>query len=393
MNVQQLLGELSPQQFLQQYWQKKPLLIRNALPEFRNPLSPDELAGLACEESVESRIILERGGTHPWEIRHGPFEETDFSALPESHWTLLVQDVEKHLPELEQIVSAFHFIPHWRIDDLMISYAPTQGSVGPHADDYDVFLLQGMGQRRWQISRQPLQRRDLIPGLELEILARFEHEQEWTLNPGDMLYLPPGVIHHGVALNDCMTYSIGFRAPRQYDLVHSYLEHVLDHTDTGLRYADPELEPSREPYAISPQALDALHALLQNALTRPEEEINTWLGQFLTEPKHHLSPVHADPALSATEFLSAWKQAGALWRNSACRFLYISDKSQGSSTLFVNAEAYPLPAIPDSLIADLCSATALPYDELQAALEQKCLVEALCDLYNRGAYYINHDEQ
>lgn len=393
ITLQQLLGDLTPEQFLQQYWHKKPLLIRNALPGFGDALSPDELAGLACDGEVESRIILKQGGAHPWEIRHGPFDEDDFAALPESHWTLLVQDVEKHLPQLEQIISAFHFIPHWRIDDLMISYATAQGTVGPHADAYDVFLLQGMGQRHWQISQQPLQRHDLLPDLELEILAHFEPEQEWTLNPGDMLYLPPGVIHHGVALNDCMTWSIGFRAPRQYDLLHSYLEHLLEYTDPKLRYADPELKPTEEPFTISPQALDALRELLESALNRPAAEINSWLGEFLTEPKQHLAPAHADPALSVTEFLSSWKQAGVLWRDSSCRFLYYSDKSAGSTTLFVNAERYCLPTTSARLLHDLCSAETLRYVALESSLKQDGLAQALCDLYNRGCYHFNHDEQ
>lgn len=210
----QLLGGLSAAQFLREYWQKQPLLIRKAMPHWRDPLSPEELAGLACEPGVEARLVLQRAGVGPWSVRHGPFSEADFLTLPETHWTLLVQDAEKQAPALlGDFLEPFRFIPDWRCDDLMISYAPTDGSVGPHWDQYDVFLLQGKGRRRWQISTQPLQPDNLLPDTELRILCDFTPEQEWLLEPGDMLYLPPRVAHHGVAVEPCLTYSIGWRAP------------------------------------------------------------------------------------------------------------------------------------------------------------------------------------
>ena len=171
-----VLGELSPAQFLAEYWQKQPLLVRGAWPGFQDPLTPEELAGLACEEGVESRLVLEQGGEKPWEVRHGPFVDDDFLKLPDSHWTLLVQDVEKHIADLAALLEPFRFIPDWRIDDLMISYAPPAGTVGPHVDDYDVFLLQGQGRRRWQISRRPVEPDNCLPDTELRILREFVPE-------------------------------------------------------------------------------------------------------------------------------------------------------------------------------------------------------------------------
>ena len=183
---------LTQQQFLQQYWQKKPLLIRQAFSDFQSPISPDDLAGLACEPEIESRLIEEKGALGPWQVRSGPLTEDDFARLPSTHWTMLVQDVDKHLPELQSLLDPFRFIPDWRRDDLMVSYAPQHGSVGPHTDGYDVFLLQAMGERRWQINDKAMTDAALIEGLDVQILQEFHPDQSWDLQPGDMLYLPPG---------------------------------------------------------------------------------------------------------------------------------------------------------------------------------------------------------
>ncbi|RKZ82116.1 MAG: cupin domain-containing protein, partial [Gammaproteobacteria bacterium] len=179
---------LSQQQFLDQYWQKKPLLIRQAYTDFESPISADDLAGLACEPAIESRLIEENGQAGPWQVTNGPLSEDDFARLPATHWTMLVQDVDKHLPEVQYLLDPFRFIPDWRRDDLMISYAPEFGTVGPHTDSYDVFLLQAMGTRRWQISDEPIYEAKLIDGLGLQILQEFTPDQTWDLRPGDMLY-------------------------------------------------------------------------------------------------------------------------------------------------------------------------------------------------------------
>ncbi|HPQ96555.1 MAG TPA: cupin domain-containing protein, partial [Thiolinea sp.] len=221
------LGELAVEDFLRDYWQQQPLLVRQAFPGFELPLSADELAGLACDTDT-ARLVLERGGRHPWELRSGPIAEDAFAGLPETHWTLLVNDCEKMVPELQAIVQPFRFIPDWRIDDLMISYAAPGGSVGPHVDAYDVFLLQAQGRRRWQISSQPCTPDNFIPDLDLRVMQAFSPEQEWVLEPGDLLYLPPGVPHYGVAMGECMTCSIGFRAPSQAELLERLLGHLVE---------------------------------------------------------------------------------------------------------------------------------------------------------------------
>ena len=205
-----LLGGLTVNEFLRDYWQKKPLLIRQAVPGFKGLLDPQQLIELACRDDVQARLVTNQ--RNHWELRNEPFQPGDFGGLTKKgKWSVLVQGVNHFLPEAAELVKQFSFIPHARLDDLMVSYAPKGGGVGPHFDIYDVFLVQGYGHRRWQISTQD--DRELIPGAPLRILQRFNVEQEWVLAPGDMLYLPPQCGHNGIAEDDCMTYSIGFRTP------------------------------------------------------------------------------------------------------------------------------------------------------------------------------------
>jgi 50S ribosomal protein L16 3-hydroxylase len=231
-----LLGGLS-HPFLREVWHKRPLLIRNAVPGFTGLLSPDDMLQLAGRDDVESRLV-QGSGTH-WQLDHGPFRKSDFRRLPKTGWTLLVQSLNHVLPAADALLTHFNFVPHARLDDLMASYAVPGGSVGPHFDSYDVFLLQGQGHRRWQISTQT--DLALLDDAPLKILRRFEIEDEWVLGPGDMLYLPPHVAHYGVAEDACMTYSIGFRAPTAEELAHGFLIHLQDTLTLEGRYADPDL--------------------------------------------------------------------------------------------------------------------------------------------------------
>ena len=186
--------------FIRQYWQKQPCLIRQAIPDFESPISPQELAGLACEDEVHSRLIIEKGAETPWQLSYGPFAEEVFTALPETHYSLLVSECEKWIPECRSLLAQFQFIPAWRIDDLMVSYAAPGGSVGPHSDEYDVFLLQAEGKRQWQYTDTRVDNPALIADLDLAIMQDFNSDQEAILSPGDLLYLPPGIAHHGVAI-------------------------------------------------------------------------------------------------------------------------------------------------------------------------------------------------
>ncbi|HWS40323.1 MAG TPA: cupin domain-containing protein, partial [Arenimonas sp.] len=205
-------------QFLAEYWQKKPLLIRQAFPGYQAPLSPEDLAGLACEQGPLSRLVSYERENDKWHLRNGPFDEDEFPALGHKDWTLLVQDMDKWDGDVGQLLEAFRFIPRWRIDDVMISFAVEGGSVGPHIDQYDVFLLQAQGHRQWQIEDQARFEPAFREDSELKLLVEFTPTHTWDLAPGDMLYLPPGFAHHGVALDSCMTFSVGTRAPSSAEM-------------------------------------------------------------------------------------------------------------------------------------------------------------------------------
>ena len=277
------LGRLTPQQFLRRHWQKKPLLIRNAFPAFRDLLKREQLFDMACRDDMQSRLILQKRGV--WEVFHGPFAARDFRGLPTSKWTLLVQGVNHFLPQAQHLLLQFGFVPYARLDDLMISYAPPGGGVGAHFDSYDVFLLQGSGRRLWQISAQKDLR--LVQGAPLKILKNFRPEQEWVLGQGDMLYLPPHCAHNGVALDGCMTYSIGFRAPSAQELATQFLIFLQDHLDIPGMYRDPGLAPPRHAAQISEAMLRQATQMLSR-IRWSNRDVVIFLGRFLTEPKPHV---------------------------------------------------------------------------------------------------------
>ncbi|MGB1382710.1 MAG: cupin domain-containing protein [Porticoccaceae bacterium] len=276
-----VLGDITAQQFLAEYWQKKPLLIRNALPNFQPPVDGNDLAGLALEPDVESRLVV---GSN-WQIEHGPFEEQRFQSLPERDWTLLVQAVDLWIPEVADILDHFGFLPRWRIDDIMVSYAADGGNVGPHYDNYDVFLLQGQGQRQWSVGHLCDQNSALLPHPNLRILADEPSNQQWTLNCGDMLYLPPKYSHHGVAIGECTTYSIGFRAPTVTEMLDDLTTEIMSKGNNIDTFKDPLLTPDMAMRPISSAYLEQIKILLNKTLDDDELLLN-WFAQFMTQPKY-----------------------------------------------------------------------------------------------------------
>ncbi|MEO6365923.1 MAG: cupin domain-containing protein [Luteimonas sp.] len=268
--------------FLRDYWQKKPLLIRNAFPDFVSPIAPEDLAGLACEEAALSRVIAHDRVHDSWVVRHGPFPEAYFPTLPQHDWTLLVQDVDKWDADIRALLAHFDFLPRWRIDDVMVSFAAPGGSVGAHVDQYDVFLLQAHGHRRWQVdvSAKPVVAcRDDV---ELKMLREFHPTHDWVLGPGDMLYLPPGVPHHGVADDACLTFSIGMRAPSAAELLGDFVDALSADEDESVRYRDADLTLPADPHEIDAAAMrrvvDALNALRMN----DPDRLGDWFGSFIT---------------------------------------------------------------------------------------------------------------
>jgi len=222
------LNKINISTFLNEYWQKKPLVIRGALPDFETPVSAEELAGLSLEEEVESRIVIQNG-EKDYQLLKGPFDESTYESLPEENWTLLIQGMDRLVPEVTDILNDFDFLPRWRIDDIMISYATKGGNVGPHFDHYDVFLLQAAGKRNWKLTSQDCREDNYIQGVDLRLMETFTVEEDYVFEKGDVLYIPPKWGHHGVALDDeCMTYSIGYRTYRGQELWDSFGDHLSE---------------------------------------------------------------------------------------------------------------------------------------------------------------------
>lgn len=386
----QRLDGLDPQRFLADYWQRRPLLIRRAWPAFADPLEPEELAGLACEDGVTARLVLEHG-RRPWELRTGPFAEAEFTRLPATHWTLLVSDVEKHLPDLTGILEPFRFVPDWRIDDLQISYATPQGSVGPHWDDYDVFLLQGRGRRRWQLDERPVAADNFRTDTTLRILRDFRPMQDWVLESGDLLYLPPRVAHHGVALEPCLTYSIGFRAPGRQELLAGFVDHLLEQPDAGIRYTDPGLRPQDNPGLIRAEAFAQVERLLRDALIWEPAELRHWFGGYVTEPKPGFEPEPPESPLGAAALARLFAEQRTLQRHAGARFACCAAEN-GDLDLFCNGRHFELAADAAWLGERLCRQYHYSADELHPALAHDATARVLLTLFNRGDLVVRDED-
>ena len=283
-SLQTLLGGMSVEKFLAEHWHKKPLLVRQALPNFGDWLDRNSLSELACQDNSEGRLVQFKRGQ--CQLEYGPFEAEALDALPKKNWSLLVSGVNHLLPQADWLLHRFDFIPAARLDDLMVSFAPPGGGVGPHFDSYDVFLIQGQGRRRWEISAQD----DLtvVEGAPLRILQQFRVDESWELEPGDMLYLPPQLAHNGVALTDCMTWSIGFRAPKAEEIVNQFLTYLQDKLELPGMYSDPTLKHQKHVAEIPSAMLDWADKTIRAAARWDKSDITDFLGRYLSEPKSHV---------------------------------------------------------------------------------------------------------
>ena len=383
-----ILGKINATDFLSQYWQKKPLLIRAAIPNYISPISADELAGLACSDDVESRIVLEKDGTSPWELRHGPFEESAFAKLPETHWTLLVQECNKHVPELALLLDQFNFIPNWRVDDVMVSYAAPQGSVGPHVDQYDVFLLQGLGQRRWQINTHKPDHLEFIPDTDLRILEQFEVEQEWILEPGDMLYLPPGIAHYGVAVGDCITLSVGFRAPSHYEILTHFAENQFTNiTDPFLipRYEDQDLSAVDNCGEITKQSLEKIIKTIQS-YSGDANNIRRWFGRFITEPKNEADVLFVEETYNTEQLRETLTKQEDVCRSEYARFSYIKESSK-TTYLYVNGQEYMLQGDAQLFATTICKQRRIDTNMMLSIINIPQCEELVVEFFNNGYFY------
>jgi len=299
------LGKLTPRRFLAQHWQKRPLLVRSALPGFEGVLTPAQLQQLACREDARSRLVIR--AARRWEVYEGPFRRGFFSALPPRGWSLLVHEVDHFLPAARSLLERFRFIPYARLDDLLVSFAVAGGGVGPHCDSYDVFLLQGHGRRRWRVSHQ----RDtaLIAGAPLRLLRDFRAQREWVVESGDMLYLPPGWAHEGVALDACMTYSIGFRAPAWQELAIHFLRFLEDRVEFAGLYQDPDLRSQASPARIAGSMVRQVARHLDD-IRWSANDVARFLGEYLTEPRAHVFFTPPRPRLALAAFAERARARG-----------------------------------------------------------------------------------
>ncbi len=366
MKAKNLLGELSNQQFLDEYWEQKPLLIRQAFPDITPPFSAEELAGLCCDTDAPSRLIVEHGIDfdkntlqQPWQVFNAPLEAEHFLKLPETHWTLLVNDLERYYPEHLELLANFDFIPDWRKDDLMVSYAVEGGNVGPHIDEYGVFLIQALGERHWQLDPS-VNPENIIPDIELKLLAEFNSQQEWTLSPGDMLYLPPLLAHHGVAKNNCMTYSVGLRSPSQQELIESFLGILYEEGRTSSRYNDSVRKVQAHYGEISATDIEGLKRHLLNALKTNDALFIDWLGQYLTEKKNPELGEYVDDSSGY-----AADKKTTYYRCPSSQIAWIDHSDH--ITIFVNGESSSWPVSMKKNIQFIC----MSYQYADAELEKR----------------------
>ncbi|MDQ3140583.1 MAG: cupin domain-containing protein [Pseudomonadota bacterium] len=373
--------------FLRDHWQKSALLIRNPWDVWANPLEPDELAGLACEEEVEARLVTQMGGG--WQLEHGPFAEARFGALGKAPWTLLVQAVDHYVPEVTALIAPFRFIPNWRIDDVMVSYASDGGGVGPHFDQYDVFLIQGLGRRRWQIGARCDEASALLPHEDLRLLSHFEATDEWVLEPGDILYVPPGVAHEGVAVgDDCMTYSIGFRAPSRGELIAGWTEHLLAEMRDDDRYADPGLQAQKNPGEISAAAIARLHKMVTETM-HDRAAFARWFGEHGSAPKNPDLDWRPEAPIEGQELRSRLAAGETLRRNPASRYSFVREDA-GSLLLFVDGETFECADETAALAEKFCAHGRILIDP--EVMESDAATNLIANLFNQGSVSFDQDE-
>lgn len=377
-----LLNGLSRSEFLAKHWQKKPLLIQQAIANFKSPINKQQLIELSHESSIESRVVT-ANETQAWNCEYGPFEPEYFPSLEDKHWTLLVQSVDHFLPEVAELLELFDFIPTWRIDDIMISYANDGGSVGPHLDQYDVFLLQAVGQRQWLINDEDYTEDDLLEDSELKLLAEFNHNKDYLLKVGDMLYLPPGVAHHGIANGDCITISIGFRAPTDHELLAAFADD-LPISQAPFFYTDPDLTLQRHCGEIDKQHIDYIYQMMMNRMVN-DEQFEQWFGRYISEARSSNEQYHDD--CSFDDFDILFKQHQNLIRMGDVRINFIRQTEH--IDLFVAGQHDELDHNQLEFIQYLSQHRTIAYDKIANLQYAKQSFGFLYKYYQLGLFFFN----
>lgn len=387
------LGGMTINEFLQEYWQKKPLFIKGAFPSLKDPLTPETIAGLTLEEFIPSRLIIEREEASQespqdnpwkttWELHHGPLESEQFTKLPPKKWMVVVNDLEKFLPHLQFLLEPFSFIPRWRFDDLQVTYGPDEGNVGPHWDDYDVFLLQGRGKKRWQISYDAVSEDDFIEGPPIRLIENFTPHQEWLVETGDLLYLPPRIGHYGVNVGKSVTWSIGYRMPKINELFHEFSTTRLAKLSYEERLTDKDLAYQSHSGELSHQSIAALQHLLQERFLLEYEEVGEWFGRFLTEPKMYQEAYPLESFIGASYLANLLIADQDLERHPGLPFIYSVFKNK--AMLFVAGEAFSVSLALVPLLQRLTEQTTFARHELLPYFSEPEAEELLVTLFNEG---------
>ena len=364
--------------FLATYWQKKPVVIRQAFADFQDPISPDELAGLAMENEVDSRLVSQTA--EGWQVAHGPFK--DFDHLTESHWSLLVQAVNHWHPAAAELMQPFRALSDWRMDDLMISFSVPDGGVGPHLDQYDVFIIQGAGRRRWRVGNNDVVAQH-SPHPDLLQVAPFEAIIDEVLEPGDLVYIPPGFPHEGYSLENSLNYSVGFRAPSGKELLSGFADYVLAQELGSRRYQDPGLTLRGDAASVLPEEVDNLRAMMNELVN--SADFTPWLGEFLSQSRHELDIAPPQPAYQEDEVRDALQEGTPLQRIGGLKVLQL-----GSHT-FINGERFSRVA-PDFLHL-LAATTEIDSEQLLSVIEQQNVLTQLTGLINAGYWHFAGEEE
>lgn len=375
------INDLSEQAFLSQFWQKKPLLIKQGFTDFQDPIEAEELAGLAMEESIESRIVTNHN--NDWQAYQGPFE--DFEKLTEQHATLLVQAVDHWHSDSAQLLEPFRFIPNWRIDDLMISYSTPKGGVGPHLDQYDVFIIQGEGKRHWRVGLPDATLKQFAQNKKLLQVEQFEAVIDCILEPGDILYIPPGCPHEGYAIENALNYSVGFRAPNQQDLLSSFADHIID-TDSGQkRYTDHTLTLRESKGELLDSETDKVKTLMQ-ALLNNDELFKQWLGNTLSQAKHEMDLAPLEEPISDDQLTQIITNNDEEFeRLGGVRAIY--QQLEDTLLLSINGENYPLPLSDLNAVKLLTDNSYFSTEDLNAAQPSLVFIQTFTTLVNEGIWF------
>lgn len=375
--------DIDLQTFLSEYWQKKPLVIRNALPDFESPVSPEEMAGLSLEDEVESRIVIQKG-ENDYQLLKGPFTEETYQGLPETNWTLLIQGMDRLIPDVTDLLNDFDFLPRWRIDDIMVSYATKGGNVGPHFDHYDVFLVQAAGKRNWTLTAQDCREDNYIQGVDLRLMKTFKVEEDYVFEKGDILYLPPKWGHHGVALDDeCMTYSVGYRTYRGQELWDSFGDHLSEMAAFKSLYLDPTWQSGLNPGEITDAAADQAQTLLKSVL-EDKKLMKTWFGRFATQldpvaAQQLPEPLTEEEVPDIEDFMGALQTEVGLIKDPVCRFAY--SEVDGQTLLYINGAIWETFGASNEFMTKIANQSFLTQDEIMLCGDNEGNIKLLFDLW------------